>query len=376
MLNNVLGTLKYDITAGALSLVVTPISATTFNLPPGGTDATGATTGGTPTYGKPIETLILADRLDLSQAKYEVVQATVRAPEAGGAYTYTILASGRGAEGSTATAWTATNTVYVFQAQTAAMIDLPANGFVMRSQAMLVHSDAGILSWDGTTFKYSVLRAIGAGRGSHASSSGYIDLSMPANGTVAIGYGGAANCTAASGGWPLAGNTTLYYEMPLASDMSTGIAGNYRVVSYTSNFVVPPHWLLIATRANITNAEGIRVATGAHLPLWHSVGGAGEPAFANSWVQFSAAYQATQFSKSDDGWVTLRGLLKDGTVTAGTTIFTLPAGFRPGNVEIFPCVSNSAFAALDIQTTGQVRTFAGVSLVHLSLAGIRFQAAA
>ena len=98
MLNNVLGTLKYDITAAALSLVVTPLAGTTFNLPPGGTDASGVTTGGIPTYGKPVRTLILADRLDLSQAKYEIIQCTTRVAEAGGAFTHTVLAGGRGAD--------------------------------------------------------------------------------------------------------------------------------------------------------------------------------------------------------------------------------------------------------------------------------------
>lgn len=373
MLNNVLGTLKYDITGAALSLVVTPLAGTSFNLPPGGTDASGVTTGGVATFGKPVETLILADRLDLSQAKFEIVQCTTRVPEAAGAYTHTVLAGGRGAEGSVATAWTAGNTVYVFQATTAALLDLLANGWAMRAQSMLVHYELGILSWDGTTFKYTGFRALGNGRGVHASSDGFMDIGMPANGSVAVGYGGAANCVAASGGWPLVPSTTLFYEPNLAGTLSVTTAANFRVVGYTSNFVVPPHWIMIATRPAATGGDGLRLGNGAHLPYWHPVGGAGEPAFQNAWANYGGGYQAAQFSKSDDGWVNVRGLIGAGTATAGTVIFTLPAGFRPAAPGIFSTQSGDVFACLGIAANGNITIRAGIN-TSLTL-DIRFQAA-
>lgn len=64
------------------------------------------------------------------------------------------------------------------------------------------------------------------------------------------------------------------------------------------------------------------------MEAWHSVGGAGEPAFTNSWVNFDATTTpGAQFRKTPWGDVQLRGLIKSGTL--GTDAFTLPVGYRP-----------------------------------------------
>lgn len=91
---------------------------------------------------------------------------------------------------------------------------------------------------------------------------------------------------------------------------------------------------------------------------WHLVGGAGEPAFANSWVNFGAtdAYPAG-FKLVSDTAVRLRGLVKSGTIT--TTIFTLPVGYRPLYSVRVPVVSNGAFGYCRIESSGAVVAFAG-----------------
>jgi hypothetical protein len=368
MLNNVLGTLKYDISAAAASLVVTPLAGTTFNLPPGGTDTTGVTTGAVATYGKPVETIILADRLDLSQAKYEIIQCTTRVPEAAGAYTHTVRAGGRGAESSTATAWTASNTVYVFQVTTAATIDLLASGWSMRAQAMIHHRETDVLDWNGTTFKFGIFRVISTGRGFHASSVGYLDITMPANGSVAVGYGGAANITAASGGWPLAGNSALYYEPDLANNLATSLATSFRVVSYTSDFVVPPHWIFIAVRPGLVGSgDGVRVCNGASLYPWVA------PTLLNGWVNFNSGFDLVGYQKSDDGWVSLRGGVAPGTTAAYTPIFNLPAGYRPSGLIIVPAVAAEVFYGLQVDTSGGVALRAAAP-IWVSLNSVRFRA--
>lgn len=369
MLNNVLGTLKYDITAVATSLVITPLTGTTFNLPPGGTDTTGATTGAVATYGKPVEVIILADRLDLSQAKYEIIQCTTRVPEAAGAYTHTIRTGGRGAENSTATAWTAANGVYVFQVTTAAMIDLLASSFSMRAQAMIQHRDLAILDWDGTTFKFGIFRVIGAGRGFHASTVGYMDIIMPANGSVAIGYGGASNITAAAGGWPLPGNASLYYEPDLNNSLASTSATNFRVVHYASDFIVPPHWIFLATYPGVDAGDRVvRVCNGATLSPWIA------PTLLNSWVNYGAPYANASYQKSADGWVTFKGLIKSGVVTGGTTIFNLPAGYRPLENAIFVAPSNGGYAEFELNPAGNFTARIAAN-GFLSLENIRFKAA-
>ncbi len=52
-------------------------------------------------------------------------------------------------------------------------------------------------------------------------------------------------------------------------------------------------------------------------------------AYSNSWTDFGAGFQAGQYRKLANGQVCVRGTLSGGTQTAGTTIFTLPAGARP-----------------------------------------------
>jgi hypothetical protein len=48
----------------------------------------------------------------------------------------------------------------------------------------------------------------------------------------------------------------------------------------------------------------------------------------NSWINFGGAESNAGYTKVGST-VRLRGIIKNGTVTAGTTLFTLPSGYRP-----------------------------------------------
>jgi hypothetical protein len=71
-----------------------------------------------------------------------------------------------------------------------------------------------------------------------------------------------------------------------------------------------------------------QVASVATQPMeaLHYVGGAGEPAFTNSWVNTDANRPA-RFRKYPDGRVRLSGVIQGGA--SGSIAFTLPAGYRP-----------------------------------------------
>ena len=86
--------------------------------------------------------------------------------------------------------------------------------------------------------------------------------------------------------------------------------------------------------------------------IWHEVGTAGEPAFANSWVNYSTAYNSCAFMKDALGFVHLKGLMKSGTV--GLAAFTLPAGYRPIKGNIFASNGAGAYASVYVNTTGTV----------------------
>ncbi len=51
----------------------------------------------------------------------------------------------------------------------------------------------------------------------------------------------------------------------------------------------------------------------------------------NSWVNYGSGKAAASYTRDPLGIVRLRGAIKNGTTTAGTTILTLPAGYRPAH---------------------------------------------
>lgn len=85
---------------------------------------------------------------------------------------------------------------------------------------------------------------------------------------------------------------------------------------------------------------------------WHAVGGAGEPAFENSWVNLGAGYDSAGFAKDAIGRVWIKGMAKDGNPT---TVFTLPAGYRPSATITLPIeTSANVIGKLTISAAGAV----------------------
>lgn len=81
----------------------------------------------------------------------------------------------------------------------------------------------------------------------------FYQITMPANGTVITGVGGAANATIASTGnyaglIPLADWQSLWYLLPTTSTTTTSVAANFRIASYTSSFQMPDNAVLVAWR--------------------------------------------------------------------------------------------------------------------------------
>lgn len=100
-----------------------------------------------------------------------------------------------------------------------------------------------------------------------------------------------------------------------------------------------------------------------------------EVTYLNSWVAYdSATYYGWYYRKDALGLVHLKGLGKSGTVTSGTPIFNLPAGYRPTERLIFITLSNGALARVDAQPNGDIITQAGVSNTWLNISGITFLA--
>ena len=102
------------------------------------------------------------------------------------------------------------------------------------------------------------------------------------------------------------------------------------------------------------------------------------PTLLNSWVLYSASDVVT-FYKSPDGVVNINGTIKDGTAVYGTTLFTLPIGFRPstGQLKRFGVYSLNPAVTLgrvEIDDAGTVAITGGGNTL-LNLSGIVFNAA-
>lgn len=117
---------------------------------------------------------------------------------------------------------------------------------------------------------------------------------------------------------------------------------------------------------------------------WKVVGSGGQPAFQNSWVNYGAPFRSTSFCRRS-GVTWLGGLVKNGT--AGSVIFTLPEGYRPGAQIIVDAIVNTLTDSgvtindiairLEIFTNGDVKhhnTGFTAGTGYISLEGISFLA--
>jgi type II secretory pathway pseudopilin PulG len=100
-------------------------------------------------------------------------------------------------------------------------------------------------------------------------------------------------------------------------------------------------------------------------------------AMQNSWVHYGAPFTTPQYTKSSDGVVLLKGLVKSGT-SATATIATLPVGYCPAETLLLAVSSAGVWARLDVirQANGTCLLVpgAGASTVWVSLDAIRFMA--
>jgi hypothetical protein len=97
------------------------------------------------------------------------------------------------------------------------------------------------------------------------------------------------------------------------------------------------------------------------------------PTLLNGWVNFGSGNIEASFYKDEFGVVHLSGLIKSGTTTGGTTLFTLPIGYRPPLSINFITADVDGFARLFITNTGVVGIDANVSNIYLSLNQISFK---
>lgn len=147
----------------------------------------------------------------------------------------------------------------------------------------------------------------------------------------------------------LGGSPISYTAVKATSDMPLSIGDAVSVQTFGNDLIV---------QGRITTPDTV-----------HLVGAAGEPAFANGWVNFDIAWPPASFYRSA-GRVYLSGLVKAGTVSL--PMFTLPTGYRPAFPESFATTANTAFGEVRVYADGQVVLIGG-STAYVSLSGVSFR---
>lgn len=118
-----------------------------------------------------------------------------------------------------------------------------------------------------------------------------------------------------------------------------------------------------AARKRLTEAE-------ADIAALEAIESHVAPTLLNSWVNAGGSDEVVGYYK-DRGRVYLRGVVKNGTPSTTSVVFTLPSGYRPPVGLWFPATSNGAYATVNVQSDGDVVAVAG-SNSSFSLSGISF----
>lgn len=102
---------------------------------------------------------------------------------------------------------------------------------------------------------------------------------------------------------------------------------------------------------------------------WHEVGAPGQPAFQNGWTNEDPTETTAAFYEDPYGVVHLKGNIANAG-DASTTMFTLPAGYRPSFVTAEP-IARAAVGKLAIRPDGTVAALSGSG--SASLDGVTFR---
>lgn len=178
-------------------------------------------------------------------------------------------------------------------------------------------------------------------------------------GTLNVVWAGASSQTVSDPSLSNSGSDTS--TLTIATDPSGGGAP-----SSTSGA------LFVAVRGTITDESGDSVVAAVGCPDFKT------PlltlTLANSWVAYDPNWQEPVYWKDAEGWVTVQGSMSSGTTTPGTTIATLPVGYRPSKVSGPYLSYGASIGAIYVSSTGDIVINSTLDAT-LTAFVIRFQAA-
>lgn len=245
---------------------------------------------------------------------------------------------------------------------------------IMRANEVL--SGGGVVGWDGSNMTWSQrFMIMGLGKNSMIPS-GYWEIGPCVGGVAVPVYAPSAGITTVNtiaNGVPLNNWNALYYELPLFNT-HTFVEANLRIVDYNGGPTkVPAHWVFLGIYNTDGQSPALFVGTGDEIDLPTTL------TLGTNLAAFGSPYSTLTYQKTNGQIVHLTGVIQaSASITAGTVIATLPAGYRPKTQQIFYCAkSGNAGTRVDVLTNGQIQTVAALSSSdYLSLCGITFMATA
>lgn len=169
------------------------------------------------------------------------------------------------------------------------------------------------------------------------------------------------------GAMPAGYQSTEHRILPAVD--GSGIFNSIGIYSYATGFVAR------GKLVNYLSANNIYIANNGAVS-WQT------PTVNSGWVHYGGSFTTPQYGKTSDNVVMLKGLVKNGTTTQDTVLFTLPSGFRPSKrilssgVVYDPDPANAymAHARIDVDVDGDVILHSGANASWTSIDAISFYA--
>ena len=147
---------------------------------------------------------------------------------------------------------------------------------------------------------------------------------------------------------------------------------------HTSNLQVDPGYT--AYFGAIEQYGNLHVQANGQINLdagsWIHRGGQSSPTLLNGWTNFGGGFQGAGYIEYPDKTAGLSGVIKPGTTTSGTTLFSIPGGITPAANHVFispTAASGTSFASVVVEAGGAVKIQNPIGTQNwLSLSGCRW----
>lgn len=192
-----------------------------------------------------------------------------------------------------------------------------------------------------------------------------VDTPIPAVPVVT----GQSNATSAVFSWdyvPLASSYLVSYNINGGSWSNVTLGA--QTTSYTVNASLGDTVTLRVSAKNTAGTSSYGQAS-VTIPVWHTCN------LQNNWINYDTVYTTPGYTKTNNDVVVMKGLIKNGTATSGTTLCRLPVGYRPSAQLAFHTNTSNAgegtTGRVDVLPTGEVIIVSGNN-GWFSLDSIRF----